>query len=40
MIVVSYGKPRNWPTKGGLSIPDDAILVFSGGDEDGTEDAD
>lgn len=39
VIVVSYKKARRM-TKDGLSVPDDAILVFSGGDEDGTQDAD
>jgi len=35
VIVISYEKARRL-TKDGLSVPDDAILVFSGGDEDGT----
>jgi len=35
VIVISYGKARRL-TKDGLSVPDDAILVFSRGDEDGT----
>jgi three-Cys-motif partner protein len=39
VIVISYEKARRL-TKDGLSVPDDAILVFSGGDEDGTQDAD
>jgi three-Cys-motif partner protein len=39
VCVISYEKARRL-TKDGLSVPDDAILVFSGGDEDGTQDAD
>jgi three-Cys-motif partner protein len=39
VIVVSYEKARR-PTNDGLSVPDDAILIFSGGNEDGTKDAD
>ena len=39
LIVVSYDKVRRL-TKDGWSVPDDAILVFSGGDENGAKDAD
>jgi hypothetical protein len=39
VIVVSYLKARR-PTNDGLSVPDDAILIFSGEEEDGTKDAD
>jgi hypothetical protein len=37
VVVLSYEKARRMTTKG-ISVPDDAILVFSKGDPRGTED--
>jgi hypothetical protein len=39
VMILSYDKLRRL-TKDGLSVPEDAILLFSGGGEDGIKDAD
>lgn len=40
VIVISYKKARRATNDGLLSVPDDAILVFSGGEKHGTKDPD